>query len=415
MNKTILFLLCALLSFQTAHADTQVAILPTLPPPVSVAVDASPYLTDLTSYYEDVVEWQQPSLTDEEKARIPVLLSRYQQGERPTENVFGKTENVSVGVYALDPADYQGECAYVLLPVRLLTDDELLGLIDAFAQLDLSFDTDSLSWRNCARGGAMNCTRGDTAEERERVKTLTALYQQQGLRPEHTLSPLPSDGGLGFIGTAPKDAAHITEFLFVPYRSMTDEELLERIQHKIGEDVPDQALMDQYERQTRQQLTALLGAPLSLKLVYESLRAVNDATVSANGRTIYTSAYHAASSGENPLVYWTELDTETGLLYWADAQPMNWEALPDSDLRCDLNDEKWLTIARNLIAALRTDDVQIVEAKTSGEHELDYGGYCVSVSVTMTDGSCYAVLIPYQTERMFNLNYWQNADAREHH
>lgn len=147
MKKTVLFLLCAILPFQAAQAEPQVTLLPTLPPDVSVTVDVNPYLTDLTAYYEDVVEWQQPSLTDEEKARLPDMLSRYQQGERPTQSVLNKTENVSVGVYSLDAADYQGESVFVLLPVRLLTDDELLGLIDAFAQLDLPFDADGLRQR----------------------------------------------------------------------------------------------------------------------------------------------------------------------------------------------------------------------------------------------------------------------------
>lgn len=39
---------------------------------------------------------------------MPNLLQRYQDGERPQENVLDETENVVVGVYALNPAQYQG-------------------------------------------------------------------------------------------------------------------------------------------------------------------------------------------------------------------------------------------------------------------------------------------------------------------
>lgn len=235
------------------------------------------------------------------------------------ESVLNKEKDVEVGVYSLIPEDYQGERVFVLLPIHEMTDEELLQLIDGYARLGLRFEADSLGWRNCARGGGLDATRYYMGDEQERKDTLTDLYKRQGLRPKQPLTALPGDDGVGIVQTNPKVFSGMKEFAFKPCRRLTDEELLTLIQHEIGENIPDAALYNQYEKQTRRQLAALLGTPLSVELIHENLYTLDE--LNGVSREIYSSAYRAAADEKAAFVYWAQLDTQTGLLYWADAQP----------------------------------------------------------------------------------------------
>lgn len=274
--------------------------------------------------------------------------------------------------------------------------------------LVLRFEADSLSWRSCARGGGLDATRYYMGDEQEREDTLTDLYKRQGLRPKQPLTALPGDDGVGIVQTNPKVFSGMKEFAFKPCRRLTDEELLTLIQHEIGENIPDAALYNQYEKQTRRQLAALLGTPLSVELIHENLYTLDE--FNGVSREIYSSAYRAVADEKAAFVYWAQLDTQTGLLYWADAQPADYEALPDSDLRSDPYDEQWLQIARAEVASLRRDGTEIVGVRALGEGELEYGGYFMSAFVTMADGSGYSLSIPYQTRRLFNIKYYQSVD-----
>lgn len=73
--------------------------------------------------YEEVE--QRPRLTAGEAARAKALLAKVQAGEiaYTGESVLDRMEDVVVGVYTLDPANYDGERAYVLLPGTCLTDE----------------------------------------------------------------------------------------------------------------------------------------------------------------------------------------------------------------------------------------------------------------------------------------------------
>ena len=99
-----------------------------------------------------------PQLTAGEAARAEALLKSYEAGERTGDgaSVLGRTERVTVGVYPLDPGVFDGETAYVILPGTCLRDEELLALIDAFAQLGQRFNPYGLNARNCMRGGYLD-------------------------------------------------------------------------------------------------------------------------------------------------------------------------------------------------------------------------------------------------------------------
>ena len=56
---------------------------------------------------------------------------------------------------------------------------------------------------------------------------------------------------------------------------------------------------------------------------------------------------------------------------------------------------------------MRSDNLAIAGVEAFGESDLQYGGYCACVTVTMADGSCYELRIPFQTESVFSFEYRQ--------
>ena len=165
-------------------------ILPTLAPAVNLQIveTENEYAIDLEAYYGGdynlpVTSYQMPAMTPDEIQRTAVAQARYDDGERPATSILNLTENVVISVYELPADQYQAEAIFVILPARELTDDELLQLVDAFAVLQQDFNSASLSWRNCMRGGSIECTRGFTRDEMERSSSLRNLYQRGLINP----------------------------------------------------------------------------------------------------------------------------------------------------------------------------------------------------------------------------------------
>ena len=92
---------------------------------------------------------QRPRLTAGEAARARALLEKVQAGEIACtgESVLEKMEDVVVGVYALDPADYDGERVYTLLPGPCLSDEQLLSLIDVLVDGEFVEELKDISLR----------------------------------------------------------------------------------------------------------------------------------------------------------------------------------------------------------------------------------------------------------------------------
>ena len=123
-------------------------------------------------------------LTTGERKRMDKLMAAYAAGERTGDgaSVLEAKKNVRVGVYALDPAEYDGERVLLLLPGNCLTDEEMLAILDAYRQLGEPFDPDALNERNCVRGHTfMGTSEGDNEERRARLK---GLIQRGILRRE---------------------------------------------------------------------------------------------------------------------------------------------------------------------------------------------------------------------------------------
>lgn len=166
-----------------------------------------------------------------------------------------------VGVYALNPDDYDGETVYVLLPGTCLTDEQLLSIIAAFDELGLTFDPDALNYRNCARGGGIETTRFPSSEERERYDTLAESIRRGLLSVPDDVEELARVSRLNeayFSG--------MTWFSFRPYRSMTDEELIALLVAQDVRDMSGEIDYDEVESRSREALNAVFHCPLSMKL-----------------------------------------------------------------------------------------------------------------------------------------------------
>ena len=204
---------------------------------------------------------QRPRMTAGEATRAKALLPRYLAGEiaYEGESILGKMEDVIVGVYALNPQDFDGERAYAILPGPCMTDEQLLAVIDAYHQLGLTFDPDTLSARNCARGGGIEASRFLVEEERARYGNLARLIERGLLDVSHVEAATllnPKLDSRYFCG--------LPDFTIRPYRSQTDEEFAAQLRQMGYRDKSGEFDYDGIEKQARSVLNAM-GAPLSME------------------------------------------------------------------------------------------------------------------------------------------------------
>ena len=158
-----------------------------------------------------------PWLTASEEQRAKELMSELNAGnisaaDYPVEN---PDYGFSVGIYTLNPADFDGETFFVTLPCRELTDAELVTLISGFEALGIPFNPDSLNERNCRRFYHDGSSRDLTADETERMEELKRLVIYGVLAPEQ-VSP-EAECQVIYSSYGP--------FVLYPYRKMTDNEL----------------------------------------------------------------------------------------------------------------------------------------------------------------------------------------------
>ena len=182
-----------------------------------------------------------PWLTDLELARTRRLMEQVAAGEaaytgRSIVNAACNS-NTGVGVYPLNPADYDGETYYVLLPKDMpLADNQILALIAAFEELGIPFDPDSL--------GGRNCHRDSTDGSRELTMETIRMLVRRGTLKRENVPEGTADYGIPRPGAVSDDW-----FFLYPYRSMTDDELALLALHTDSrwEDVPleiEQMAMD---------------------------------------------------------------------------------------------------------------------------------------------------------------------------
>lgn len=257
---------------------------------IDTAAATVSYLPD-ASYYADYHDWQpewansdeyvelpndgewfttgdlmqEPWLTAGEHRRAVRLQEQYEKGKitYTGESVLNKMTDVIVGVYTLNPDDYDGEKMFVILPVCCLSDDMLLAIIDAFHQAGQPFDPAALNYRNCMRGGGIETTRMITSEENERSFAVRMLIMRGMLTASHVHAENviiePTLNTMYYNG--------LDSFRMRPYRCMTDSELaawwLSRGAHPFDE---NNMTLEDVERIGRDLIYSYTDVPFSMDL-----------------------------------------------------------------------------------------------------------------------------------------------------
>ncbi len=199
-------------------------------------------------------DYSLPHMTAGEAVRFRELAAAAQAGETaPSAGLPEQPKEFRLGVYPLDPADFDGETFYVTLPGRQLTDDDLLYLISCFDELGITFDPDSLNSRNCMRGIRYfgSGTRNLAVEELGRMDAIRymvirGILTPEEIHPESECRTIETCDGL---------------FCFYPYRSMSDDELaaFAFAKESVWENNPDQV-----EKEARDSASGVVSLPVSM-------------------------------------------------------------------------------------------------------------------------------------------------------
>ena len=206
---------------------------------------------------------QRPRMTAGEAARAEKLLADYKADKSiyKGENILNKMENVIVGVYGLNPEDFDGEAAYVILPGLCMTDEQILAVIDAYDQLGLTFDPAKLNARNCARGGGIETSRFLNDEERARHQNLARLIERGLL----DVSGADMVRALN-VRLDTRYFCGLPDFTIRPYRALTDEEFVALLVDMGYRDKTGEMDYSLVEKESRVILNDRLGAALSMEL-----------------------------------------------------------------------------------------------------------------------------------------------------
>ncbi len=384
-------------------AENVVVALNTLAPtptePIALYVEpVNPYEIDLESYYANIPNF----LLDGEAAQFAKAQKRWDDGERPETSILDLTENVSVGVYALPEEQYQGEKAFLLLPDRELTDEECLQIVDAYAQLGLSFDPANVSWRNCMRGGSIECTRSWAGDEAERFSSLTELYKRSSLRAQTAFTVLPGDDGLGEIPVNPDDYNGLDGFRFWPARRMTDNEILQIVAKWTGDVTLSAGEYAALESQARLCLNQYVGMELSAERTSEGVAVESDFCVWGKDRPMYHAQFRPVAE-DHPINAWTAyIDMETNELIHAVSYCT---FRPYCDVHEDPFSDKWRSIALNWLSEHRALPVEGVTVECMGEDWLQECGYGASFRVLLADGSSYTLRFHFEDGSLHDAEY----------
>ena len=256
-----------------------------------------------------------PRLTDAELATVQELLAARKAGEQAdfddrhyadAEKVFG------AGVYPLDPADFNGNTFYVILPYRQMSKNELLSLISAFEGLGIPFDPDSLNSTNCVRGTSLlyhAATRDLSYEEQNRMEEMQRQIRR-GVLDRESFTPVSTCRSVLVQMPGYSHAAYdyLEPFCFYPYRDMTDDELAT---FAFAQEVKWEIHPDQLEKKARECAHKVFPLPLSMTAREETRYAYSEDYIefrhyfridSENSNGLY------ASANESPYEVMVEQD-----------------------------------------------------------------------------------------------------------
>lgn len=204
----------------------------------------------------DDVMYYRPGLEPSEYRRAMELLAAVEAGEQSLAGIrCPEHENeAKIGVWPLDPGNFNGETYYIMMPQRKLEDKDLLYLISCFRKLDIPFEPKEWNSRNCMRGfNSEGSTRELSEEESIRMAALRHLTANGMLTGADIHPETECKSIMTWFGP----------FCFYPYRRMTDDELAA---FALVKDPAWPNKPDEVEKAAREFIADYIRLPLSMKL-----------------------------------------------------------------------------------------------------------------------------------------------------
>ncbi len=362
-------------------------------------------------------------LTKEEKRRLPALIEAYTNKTGPALRFPARTlPNVDgLAIVQLDPGDYAGMTEYYILPAESLDDQQMMQLIDYSAKKGEMFSVDTLTNKNCMRGGYSPFNRYLSAGEDARQEILLSRINTEGLRPdspELSTDKMPVKG-IGSVSLRPDKHNGKDTFHLYPIREMTDEELLQSFYLTFKEGytylkpAEDESL---HPAKDVAKVRAILEECMDMPAASENY-AVSYLRKDATGEIrIYANFQTALINGKRT-AYMTNMDFKTGrclsLLQFSWANTV--EAV--TEFRSQIQKEKVLPeaelieIAKTLVE--KVTGIKAVSAEATGvsttdqedENNVSLVEPLMSVHVKLEDGSMYIVHVRVSDGMMESLQY----------
>lgn len=221
-----------------------------------------PYLPDIiVPNHDEAVQNEEwiyidPGLTLAEYNRIKELMAAVEEGKVSLSDISypEHPSEVKIGVYPVNPADFNGETYFVTLPSRKLKDNDLLYLLYCFDRLGIPFDPDALYSRNCMRGYLNYGTNRELSKD-ESVRMESFKHQvARGMLTEADVHP---ETECVIIRT------WFGPITLYPYRKMTDDELAT---FALARETVWAISPDEVEKAARDFVSGIFNMPLSMKL-----------------------------------------------------------------------------------------------------------------------------------------------------
>ena len=360
-------------------------------------------------------------LTLEEKGRLTTLQADFAAGKRPAGKAPSLPAETGFAIVMLDPESFAGETAYYFLPGERLTDEQLLLLIAYGEEKGMPFTADTLSVKNCMRGGAAGFNRFFSAGENARRVALYKRAMEEGLRPETqgTTEISQPISGRTEIPLNPDFNSGLDSFQFTPIRAMTDAEILDELFFNATDSyinpMADASLNPFADTaKARALLEDVLGMPMaaardvfSYSLENETgakLFQVTFKTPKINGMETIYNILMEVQSGQCRSLSFTTMDdrlyytSESGGRYYGP----NGE--PDPADTADLNDPRYAQSAQAAVEKLTRVKMEKVEpmARVCIIGTYDMG---VLLAVQMADGTAYQVTVRFSDAVVAGVDY----------
>ncbi len=369
-----------------------------------------------------VATYQGFALTPAEKERLESIREKFASGSRPMEKAPSLPAETGFAIVPLNPDDYAGMTEYFFLPGQRLTDEQLLQLIAYGEEKGVPFTADTLSVKNCMRGGAIETNRFRSAGEDARRDILYRRIVEEGLRPQKQSTseialPLTT---VADIPVNPDVNSGLDVFHFNPIREMTDEEIITELLLGTSADY----YLNPQTDEDLQPVKDVAKARSILENVFSMpLSAAKDvfhySTDAKNGTKLMQVTFKTPKINGVEFSYYLVIELESGQcrtmssnimddnLYYTDGngyQMYGSKTGGSSQAAVDMEDQRCIQSTKAVVEKLTSIQIAQIKpiTKVSIGNTHDAGIY---MAVEMADGTAYIVTVRYADAVVTGIDY----------